>query len=80
MAPPCAWYLLPCRKRKDHISAIKREVDVMRRLRGCLNVASLEEVYEDDYHVHLVMEACRGGELHHRIGDRHYSERTVGAG
>ncbi|GAB4814982.1 hypothetical protein N2152v2_002028 [Parachlorella kessleri] len=65
------------RKRKDHVSAIRREVEVMRRLRGCLNVASLEEVYEDEHHVHLVMEACRGGALHHRIGDRHYSERTV---
>jgi hypothetical protein len=65
------------RKRADHADAIRREVEVMRRLRGCLNVASLEEVYEDDAHVHLVMEACHGGELHHRIGDRHYSERTV---
>lgn len=35
------------------------------------------QVYEDDTHVHLVMEACHGGELHHAIGDRHYSERTV---
>lgn len=65
------------RKRQDHVNAIKREVDVMRRLRGCLNVASLEEAYEDDSHVHLVMEYCRGGELHHRIGAAHYSERTV---
>ncbi len=65
------------RKRQDHANAIKREVDVMRRLRGCLNVASLEEAYEDDTHVHLIMEYCRGGELHHRIGAAHYSERTV---
>jgi len=65
------------RKRDDHVNAIKREVDVMHRLRGCLNVASLEEAYEDDTHVHLVMEYCRGGELHHRIGAAHYSERTV---
>lgn len=49
----------------------------MRRLRGCLNVASLEEVYEDESHVHMVMEYCKGGELHHRIGAAHYSERTV---
>jgi len=65
------------RKRLDHINSIKREVDVMRRLRGCLNVASLEEVFEDSTHVHIVMEYCRGGELHHRIGAAHYSERTV---
>ena len=33
---------------------MKREVEVLRRLRGCLNVAALEDVYEDDSHVHLV--------------------------
>lgn len=65
------------RKRLEHQASIKREVDVMRRLRGCLNVASLEEVYEDDTHVHIVMEYCSGGELYHRIGSAHYSERTV---
>ena len=27
--------------------------------------------------MHLVMELCRGGELIHAIGARHYSERTV---
>jgi calcium-dependent protein kinase len=65
------------RKRLDHTQAIRREVDVLKRLRGCLNVASLEEVYEDDTHVHIVMEYCSGGELCHRIGAAHYSERTV---
>ena len=65
------------KKISEHKDAIKREVEVMKRLRGCLNVASLEEVYEDESHVHLVMEYCTGGELHHVIGTRHYSERTV---
>ena len=65
------------RKRLDHADAIMREVDVLKRLRGCLNVASLEEVFEDDDYVHLVMENCTGGELIHRIGKAHYSERTV---
>lgn len=65
------------RKRMDHVEAIKREVEVLQRLRGCLNVASLEEVYEDDSRVHIIMEYCAGGELHHRIGAAHYSERTV---
>jgi serine/threonine protein kinase len=48
------------------------------RLQGTLNVARLEDAYEDDTHVHIVMELCEGGELIHRIGSSHYSERTVG--
>lgn len=65
------------KKRDEHRESIKREVEVMRRLRGCLNVASLEDVFEDDSQVYLIMEYCSGGELHHAIGSRHYSERTV---
>jgi calcium-dependent protein kinase len=40
-------------------------------------VVHLEGAYEDDTHVHIVMELCRGGELFHKMGRRHYSERTV---
>lgn len=65
------------RKRMDHADAIRREVEVMKRLRGFLNVASLEDVYEDDDTVHIVMERCTGGELVHRIGEAHYTEQTV---
>ncbi len=64
-------------KTAEHIEAIRREVRVLQQLRGSLNVACLEEVYEDDTHVHLLLEYCKGGELAHRIGARHYSERTV---
>jgi serine/threonine protein kinase len=39
--------------------------------------ALLQAVYEDESHVHIIMEYCRGGELFHRMGKRHYSERTV---
>ena len=53
------------------------EIDVLRKLRGSLNVATLEDVYEDDEYVHIILELCTGGELVHRIGDKHYSERTV---
>ena len=64
-------------KKADHKSAIQRELDAVRRLRGALNVAAFEEAYEDDNNVYLITELCRGGELWHRIGDKHYSERTV---
>ena len=49
----------------------------MRRLEGSLQVVRLVDVFEDERHVFIVQELCRGGELHHRIGARHYSERTV---
>ncbi|KAI8470975.1 MAG: kinase-like domain-containing protein [Monoraphidium minutum] len=64
-------------KRAGHVDAIKREVEVMRRLAGSLAVVRLADVFEDDDNVYIVQELCSGGELHHRIGDRHYSERTV---
>jgi serine/threonine protein kinase len=51
---------------------------ILRKLRGTLNVVHLDGVFEDETHVHIVMEYCRGGELFHKMGMRHYSERTVG--
>ncbi|GLI66480.1 hypothetical protein VaNZ11_010324 [Volvox africanus] len=65
------------KKKQGHLDSIRREVQVLSKLRGSLNVVRLEDVYEDEEHVHLVMEMCAGGELWHRIGERHYSERTV---
>lgn len=58
-------------------AGIKREVTVGRKLVSCLNVAKLEDVYEDAAYVHIITEWCKGGELDHSVGDRHYSERTV---
>jgi calcium-dependent protein kinase len=54
-------------------------VEVLLALRGTLNVANLEEVYENGSHVHLVLELCSGGELLARTtkSTRHYSERTA---
>jgi hypothetical protein len=42
---------------------IRREISLFTRLRSSLNVAKLEQVYEDDSHVYLVMERCRGKSL-----------------
>lgn len=64
-------------KAAGHHDSIRREVEVLTRLKGSLNIVKLEAVYEDDEYVHIVMEYCKGGELWHRIGERHYSERTV---
>jgi calcium-dependent protein kinase len=64
-------------KRAGHAAAIAREVDALRRLRGALNVACLEDAFEDADAVHIVLELCEGGELWHAVGARHYSERTA---
>lgn len=42
-----------------------------------LNVVALEDVFEDDAAVHIVMELAKGGELLHNLGKRHYSEGTA---
>lgn len=69
---------VPPGRQRQHLDNIKREAAILRKLRGTLNVVFLQEVFEDDTHVHLVMELCRGGELLHSIGSKHYSEKTVG--
>jgi hypothetical protein len=66
-------------KKGGHLDSVRREVNTLRKLRGSLNVASLEDVYEDQTHVHIITELCQGGELVNRIGSKHYSERTVGS-
>lgn len=43
------------------------------------SVVHFKGSYEDDTDVHIVMEYCRGGELHHVIGQRVYTEETVAA-
>ncbi|KAG2498875.1 hypothetical protein HYH03_003067 [Edaphochlamys debaryana] len=65
------------KKKQGHLDSIRREVQVLTKLKGSLNIVKLEDVYEDEEHVHVIMELCKGGELWHRIGDAHYSERTV---
>lgn len=66
-------------KKAGHVDSIKREVEVLRKLSGSLNIVKLVDVCEDEQHVFVVQELCKGGELWHRIGEKHYSERTVRA-
>ncbi|XP_039125618.1 calcium-dependent protein kinase 29-like isoform X2 [Dioscorea cayenensis subsp. rotundata] len=60
------------------IEDVRREVSIMRTLPPHPNVVSIHDAYEDSDAVHLVMEACAGGELFDRIVTRgHYSERAA---
>ncbi|KAJ9523991.1 hypothetical protein QJQ45_022363 [Haematococcus lacustris] len=64
-------------KRKTYLTQLQREVQMLQRLSGSLNVCQLKAVFEDDTNLYIVQELCEGGELVHAIGAKHYSERTV---
>lgn len=63
-----------------HLERIEREVTVLERLRGAKDIVHLDSVYEDEEHVYIVMEYCKGGEMWHRIGLKAYNEATVSGG
>ena len=68
------------RKCAAQLPSIRQEVEVLLALRGSLNVALLEDVYEDAHNVYMVIELCHGGELLGGSGNkRHfaYSERAI---
>lgn len=64
-------------KQAQYLDNIDREAQILRRLRGTLSVVAFKGIWEDDEMVHMVMEYCRGGELHHGIGVRVYTEEMV---
>ena len=64
-------------KQLRHIENVSREIAVLKKLKGSLNVVNLEAVFEDDTSIYIVTECCCGGELIHKIGIRPYSEQTV---
>ena len=68
---------LPIQRQAAHLANVKREVSVLYRLRGTLNVVNFIEALEDDDDVHIIMEHCTGGQLAHSLAKRHYSERTA---
>lgn len=65
------------KQQRHHLEMISREVAVLKKLGGALNVVRLQGVFEDDDRVHIVMEYCRGGELWRRAGLKSFSEETV---
>ncbi|GFP97751.1 calcium-dependent protein kinase 29 [Phtheirospermum japonicum] len=55
---------------EDDVRSVKLEIEILTKLSGHENVVDLKAVYEDDDHVHLLMELCAGGELFHLIEKR----------
>ena len=68
---------LSAARQAQHQDNIQKEVSMLKNLRGTLNVVHFRKAYEDEAYVHIVMELCTGGELLHRVGRKHYSEKTV---
>lgn len=71
-------------KRKLRSSAdvedVRREVQIMHHLNGHPNIIRVERAFEDKEYVHILMEACLGGELFDSITERgHYSEEDAAA-
>lgn len=56
---------------------IRREITLFSKLRSSLNVARLEQVYEDSTHVYLVMEKCSGPSLAEVTVDGDADEQSV---
>lgn len=68
---------LAAERMAQHILNTKREISILRKLRGTLSVVHFEGAFEDEEYIHIVMEWCRGGELDHTIGQRLYTEAMV---
>ncbi|KAI3434801.1 hypothetical protein D9Q98_002859 [Chlorella vulgaris] len=60
-----------------YLLKIQTEVDAMQQLGGSLDAVFLQDVFEDDTAVHLVMELCEGGSVLDGLRDGEYSERQV---
>lgn len=64
----------------EEVADIRREVAVMGALADCPFAVRLRATYEDEEHVHLVMDLCEGGELWQRLHQRpRYSEPEAAA-
>ncbi|XP_072984504.1 calcium-dependent protein kinase 18-like [Typha latifolia] len=62
------------------VEDVKREVKILRMLKGHENVVHFYNAFEDDSYVYIVMELCEGGELLDRIlakRDSRYSEKDA---
>jgi serine/threonine protein kinase len=65
------------KKSKRNISSVLLEIDVLRMVRH-QNVVHLEEVYESEKYIHLIVEYLEGGELFERIKLKSlYSEKEA---
>lgn len=64
---------------KADVERLRTEIKVLQNAVGLAKVVQLQGVFEDEHHVHVVMEYCRGGALSEDL-DAHggYSEEVAG--
>ncbi|CAI8584844.1 unnamed protein product [Vicia faba] len=63
----CKWISKNGLKTAIDIEMVRREVAILSHLPKHPNIVTLKDVFEDDDHVHLVMEHCEGGNLFDRM-------------
>ncbi|KAK3271698.1 Calcium-dependent protein kinase 17 [Cymbomonas tetramitiformis] len=57
----------PDGRQKTSMEHVRREISILYHLQGHPNVIKLEERFEDEDSVHLIMELCSGGELFEQL-------------
>ena len=65
--PPSPFLPVQC---EEEAEDVRREVVVLRSLRGHRHVISLRDVFEDPKSIHIIMDLCPGGDLFDRMKAR----------
>lgn len=60
-------FKLSKKNRAAYIKNLKNEVEILQIVRGHKHIVNLQEIYEDENSLYLVLENCKGGELHDYI-------------
>ncbi|KAI3839626.1 hypothetical protein MKX03_018684 [Papaver bracteatum] len=90
-SPGCAVYLCKDRTTREYVvckcidktsseyvgDSVKLEIETMNSLKTYPEVVGLKKVYEDEKHVCIVMEYCRGGDLHTRVNKQRFTESNA---
>lgn len=67
----------PESKRNSHLDDVKREVEIMQKLKGEMRAVCIEEVVEDDENIHIIMEHCAGGDIREYMENNKMYEADV---
>ncbi|KAG1656568.1 hypothetical protein FOA52_009056 [Chlamydomonas sp. UWO 241] len=60
-----------------YLLKLRTEVEIMQQLGTSFDAVTLQDMFEDDDNVHLVMQLCEGGALFERIDRARYTEKYI---